>query len=103
NIVVDQNFEPGIRVTVAMGTDRCLETGKLLMFLFDGWCLILCARLCHLPLPRRRIILGYKVRYARNINYVFKDYPFEGGYDQKIGTYEHGVVLSSSKLTIPTF
>ncbi|KAI3942057.1 hypothetical protein MKW92_047573 [Papaver armeniacum] len=91
NIVVDQNFEPGIRVTVAMGTDRCLETDSL-------------RKVVPSSTPREEgSYWGYKVRYARNINSVFKDYPFEGGYDQKIGTYEHGVVLSSSKLTIPTF
>ncbi|KAI3843140.1 hypothetical protein MKX03_005453 [Papaver bracteatum] len=80
NIVIDQNFEPEIRVTVTMGTDRCMETEE-----GSYW--------------------GYKFRYTPNIISVFKDFPFEilGAYDQNIGTSENGVVINSSELTIPTF
>ncbi|KAI3980008.1 hypothetical protein MKX01_042662, partial [Papaver californicum] len=91
NVVVDQNLEPGIRVTVAMGTDRCVETDSL-------------RKVVPSSTPREEgSYWGYKVRYAPNISSVFKDSPFEGGYDHKLGTSEHGVVLSSSELTIPTF
>ncbi|KAI3869959.1 hypothetical protein MKX03_006421, partial [Papaver bracteatum] len=91
NVVVEQNLEPGIRVTVAMGTDRCLETDSL-------------RKVVPPYTPKEEgSYWGYKVRYAPNISSVFKDCPFEGGYDHKLGTSEHGVVLSSSELTIPTF
>jgi len=32
NVIVDQIFEPGRRVTVAMGTDRNLDSGNKLIF-----------------------------------------------------------------------
>ncbi|RZC75537.1 hypothetical protein C5167_051023 [Papaver somniferum] len=91
NIVVDQNLDPGIRVTVVMGTDRCLET-----YYF--------CKVVPSSTPREEgSYWGYKVRYAPNINFVFKAFLFECGYDHKLGNSEHGVVLSSSELTIPTF
>ncbi|KAI3952052.1 hypothetical protein MKW92_019762 [Papaver armeniacum] len=83
NIVVDQNFESGIRVTIAMGTDHCLETYSL-------------RKVVPSSTPREEgSYWGYKVRYAPNISFVFKDCPFEGGYDQKIGTSEHGVLTTA--------
>ncbi|KAI3852846.1 hypothetical protein MKX03_018710 [Papaver bracteatum] len=102
NVVVDQNLEPGIRVTVAMRTDRCLEIVKLLMFLFDGWYSLLKVVPSYTP-REEGSYWGYKLQYAPNINSVFKDFPFEGEYDHKVGTSVHDVVLSSSELTIPTF
>ncbi|RZC52874.1 hypothetical protein C5167_021296 [Papaver somniferum] len=85
NVVVDQNLEPGIRVTVEMGTDHCLETYSL-------------RKVVPSSTPRKEgSYWGYKVRYAPNINFVFKYCPFE------LGPSEHGVVLSSSEMTIPTF
>jgi len=32
NVIVDQIFKPGRRVTVAMGTDRNLDSGNKLIF-----------------------------------------------------------------------
>jgi len=34
SVIVDQIFEPGRRVTVAMGTDRNLDSGNELIFVF---------------------------------------------------------------------
>ncbi|OVA06678.1 putative RNA methyltransferase [Macleaya cordata] len=92
NIFVDQKLEPGIRVTVAMGTNRCLETDSF-------------RKVVPSSTPREEVgsYWGYKVRYAPNISSVFKDCPYEGGYDHKVGTSEHGLVVNSSEHTIPTF
>ncbi|KAL5701792.1 hypothetical protein ACHQM5_027094 [Ranunculus cassubicifolius] len=91
NVVVDESLEPGIRVTVAMGTNRHLETGTF-------------HKVVPSSMPREDGgYWGYKVRYASNISSVFKDCPYKGGYDHTIGTSEHGLVLKSSELTIPSF
>ncbi|XP_077218597.1 methyltransferase C9orf114 protein isoform X2 [Tasmannia lanceolata] len=91
NVVVDQVLEPGVRVTVAMGTNRHLETDYLHKVVTSFK-------------PRETgLYWGYKVRYAPNINSVFRGCPYEGGYDHTIGTSEHGLIVNSSELTIPKF
>ncbi|KAG6397348.1 hypothetical protein SASPL_143515 [Salvia splendens] len=90
NIKVDQVLEPGTRVTVEMGTDRNLDAGPRKI----------------VPSSRPRdegMYWGYKVRYAPNISSVFKNCPYQGGYDHRIGTSEHGLVINSSELTLPSF
>ncbi|KAJ6802770.1 putative methyltransferase C9orf114-like protein isoform X1 [Iris pallida] len=92
NVMVEQVLEPGLRVTVAMGSDRNIETD--------------CVKSVVTPMsPREEMGLywGYRVRYASNLSCVFKGCPFKGGYDHMIGTSEHGLVVSSSELMIPTF
>ncbi|KAL9317401.1 hypothetical protein ACSQ67_013918 [Phaseolus vulgaris] len=91
SVIVDQIFEPGRRVTVAMGTDRNLDS----------------------DLPRQVVssskpseegaYWGYQVRYAHNLSSVFKDCAYKGGYDFIVGTSEHGVVIKSSDLELPSF
>ncbi|XP_057424997.1 uncharacterized protein LOC130718427 [Lotus japonicus] len=91
NVVVDQILEPGRRVTVAMGANRNLDS----------------------DLPRQVVsslkpredgtYWGYQVRYAHNISSVCKDSTFEGGYDYIIGTSEHGQIIKSSDLELPSF
>ncbi|QCE08367.1 putative methyltransferase C9orf114 homolog [Vigna unguiculata] len=91
NAIVDQILEPGKRVTVAMGTNRNLDS----------------------DLPRQVVssskpseegaYWGYRVRYAHNISSVFKDCSYKGGYDFIIGTSEHGQIIKSSDLEIPSF
>lgn len=92
NVVVEQKIEPGTRVTVAMGNNRDLKADCL-------------QKVVPSSKPRDEMGLhwGYKVRYAPNINSVFKRCPYEGGYDHAIGTSEHGLIITSSELTIPTF
>jgi predicted SPOUT superfamily RNA methylase MTH1 len=46
---------------------------------------------------------GYKVRYASNLGGVFSDSPYKEGYDYIIGTSEHGKIISSSELILPSF
>ncbi|KAL1569467.1 putative methyltransferase C9orf114 [Salvia divinorum] len=90
NIKVDQVLGPGMRVTVEMGTDRNLDAGPRKI----------------VPSSRPRdegMYWGYKVRYAPNISSVFKNCPYQGGYDHRIGTSEHGLVINSSELTLPSF
>ncbi|KAL1536252.1 putative methyltransferase C9orf114 [Salvia divinorum] len=90
NIKVDQVLEPGTRVTVEMGTNRNLDEGPRKI----------------VPSSRPRdegVYWGYKVRYAPNISSVFKNCPYQGGYDHRIGTSEHGLVINSSELTLPSF
>ncbi|CAK7326998.1 unnamed protein product [Dovyalis caffra] len=92
NVAINQVLEPGIRVTVAMGTNRNLEADSP-------------RQVVSLSKPREEagMYWGYRVRYASNINSVFKDCPYKGGYDHLIGTSEHGLIISSSELSLPTF
>ncbi|XP_043696945.1 putative methyltransferase C9orf114 [Telopea speciosissima] len=90
NVVIDQVIDPGIRVTVAMGSNRHLEQ--------DYYKVVKSSE------PREMgFYWGYKVRYASNITSVFKQCPYEGGYDHTIGTSEHGLIVNSSELTLPKF
>ncbi|CAD6339843.1 unnamed protein product [Miscanthus lutarioriparius] len=92
NVLVEQTLEPGKRVTVAMGTNRDLTTA--------------CIRKVVPPsTPREQMgsYWGYKVRYTSNLSSVFKNSPFKEEYDHIIGTSEHGQIVNSSELTLPTF
>ncbi|KAL3828813.1 hypothetical protein ACJIZ3_017615 [Penstemon smallii] len=91
NVMIDQVLEPGKRVTVAMGTNRQLDAG-------------LPRKIVPSSRPREDgMYWGYKVRYAPNISSVFKKCPYQGGYDHRIGTSEHGLVINSSELTLPSY
>nr|ACU24563.1 unknown [Glycine max] len=91
NVIVDQIFEPGRRVTVAMGTDRNLDSD-------------LPRQVISSSKPREEgTYWGYQVRYAHNISAVFKDCAYKRGYDFIIGTSEHGQIIKSSDLEIPSF
>ncbi|XP_041001037.1 putative methyltransferase C9orf114 isoform X2 [Juglans microcarpa x Juglans regia] len=92
NIVINQVMEPHKRVTVAMGIDRNLDADLPREIVSSSK-----------PREEAGIYWGYRVRYASNINSVFKDCQFKGGYDHIIGTSEHGQIVNSSDLTIPTF
>ncbi|KAJ6719215.1 CLASS IV SAM-BINDING METHYLTRANSFERASE-RELATED [Salix purpurea] len=92
SVVVNQALEPGIRVTVAMGTNRNLDGDSP-------------RQVVSLSKPREEagMYWGYRVRYASNISSVFEDCPYWGGYDHLIGTSEHGLIINSSELSLPTF
>ncbi|CAH8365337.1 unnamed protein product [Eruca vesicaria subsp. sativa] len=90
SVVVDQVLSPGVRVTVAMGTNRDLDLVRQIVPSSK-------------PREEAGMYWGYKVRYASHLSSVFKECPFEGGYDYLIGTSEHGLKISSSELKIPTF
>ncbi|XP_022762033.1 putative methyltransferase C9orf114 homolog isoform X2 [Durio zibethinus] len=92
NVVVDHVLEPGIRITVAMGTNHNLDSE-------------LPCQVVSFSKPREEAgtYWGYKVRYASNISSVFTDCPYKGGYDHLIGTSEHGLIVSSSQLKLPAF
>ncbi|KAJ4833776.1 hypothetical protein Tsubulata_912653 [Turnera subulata] len=92
NVVVDQVLDPGIRITVAMGTDRSLDTDVQRQVVSSSK-----------PREEAGMYWGYKVRYASSLRSVFKDCPYKGGYDHTIGTSEHGLTLKSSELSLPTF
>ncbi|XP_066377908.1 uncharacterized protein [Miscanthus floridulus] len=92
NVLVEQTLEPGKRVTVAMGTNRDLTTA--------------CIRKVVPPsTPREQMgsYWGYKARYTSNLSSVLKNSPFKEEYDHIIGTSEHGQIVNSSELTLPTF
>ncbi|CAN6173891.1 unnamed protein product [Urochloa humidicola] len=92
NVLVEQILEPGKRVTVAMGTNRDLTTA--------------CVRKVVPPsTPREEMgsYWGYKVRYASNLSGVLKNSPYKEKYDHIIGTSEHGQIINSSELTLPSF
>ncbi|KAE8662329.1 OB-fold-like, putative isoform 2 [Hibiscus syriacus] len=92
NVVVDQALKPGIRVTVAMGTNQDMD--------YD-----LPRQVVSSSKPREDAgtYWGYKVRYASDISSAFSDCPYKGGYDHLIGTSEHGLVVNSSQLNLPAF
>lgn len=90
NIKVDQVLEPGTRVTVEMGANRNLDAGP--------------RKIVPSSRPREEgMYWGYNVRYAANVSSVFKNCPYKGGYDHRIGTSERGSVFSSSELVLPSF
>ncbi|BBG93317.1 hypothetical protein Prudu_001291 [Prunus dulcis] len=115
NVIVDQVLEPGTRVTVAMGANRNLDADISRQVVSSSK-----------PREEAGTYWGYKVRYASNITSVRNEchtryscvhsmtslsepffplpiHGFLGGYDHSIGTSEHGQIINSSDLTIPTF
>ncbi|XP_021290653.1 putative methyltransferase C9orf114 homolog [Herrania umbratica] len=92
NVVVDQVLEPGIRITVAMGTNNNLDSDLPRQVVSSSK-----------PREEAGTYWGYKVRYASNISSVFSECPYKGGYDHLIGTSEHGLIVNSSELTLPAF
>ncbi|GFZ14120.1 hypothetical protein Acr_24g0003100 [Actinidia rufa] len=92
NVLIDKVLEPGVRVTVAMGTNRNLDTDLPRQVVSSSK-----------PRDEAGMYWGYKVRYASSISSVFIDSPYKGGYDHLIGTSEHGGFIKSSELTLPSF
>ncbi|KAF3330751.1 putative methyltransferase C9orf114 [Carex littledalei] len=92
NILVEQILEPGKRVTVAMGTNRDLNPDAVRTVVSSSR-----------PREEMGLYWGYRVRYASNLSSVFNSSSFKGGYDHVIGTSEHGQVISSSELVLPSF
>ncbi|XP_057475165.1 uncharacterized protein LOC130763291 [Actinidia eriantha] len=92
NVLIDKVLEPGVRVTVAMGTNRNLDTDLPRQVVSSSK-----------PRDEAGMFWGYKVRYASSISSVFIDSPYKGGYDHLIGTSEHGGFIKSSELTLPSF
>ncbi|CAI8604750.1 unnamed protein product [Vicia faba] len=91
HVAVDQILEPGRRVTVAMGANRNLDSD-------------LPREVVPSSKPREEgAYWGYQVRYAHNISAVFNECTYKGGYDCIIGTSEHGQVIKSSELELPSF
>ncbi|XP_059311849.1 uncharacterized protein LOC132063359 [Lycium ferocissimum] len=91
-VAIDQVIDPGIRVTVSMGTERNFNADIPHQVVSSST-----------PREDAGMYWGYKVRYAPNISSVFKNCPYKEGYDHLIGTSEHGVVMKSSDLTLPSF
>ncbi|XP_016451376.1 uncharacterized protein LOC107776075 [Nicotiana tabacum] len=91
-VAIDQVIDPGKRVTVSMGTERNLNADIPHQVVSSST-----------PREDAGMYWGYKVRYAPNISSVFKNCPYEGGYDHLIGTSEHGLVMKSSDLILPSF
>lgn len=91
-VFIQQTFEPGLRVTVAMGSKRSLEDDCLRQAVDRSE-----------PSKSMGLYWGYNVRYASNISCVFKESPYQGGYDYSIGTSERGDKISSRDLAIPKF
>ncbi|KAK7280170.1 hypothetical protein RJT34_25232 [Clitoria ternatea] len=90
-VIVDQTLEPGRRVTVAMGANRNLDSDVPRQVVSSSK-------------PREEgAYWGYQVRYAHNMTSIFKDCTYKGGYDFIIGTSEHGQIIKSSNLEIPSF
>ncbi|XP_015688148.1 putative methyltransferase C9orf114 isoform X2 [Oryza brachyantha] len=92
NVLVEQILEPGKRVTVTMGTDRDISSACIRKVVPPST-----------PRDEMELYWGYKVRYASNLSGVFSDSPYKEGYDYIIGTSEHGKIISSSELILPSF
>ncbi|CAM8911845.1 unnamed protein product [Rhodiola kirilowii] len=71
-IVIDKLLEPGVRVTVAMGNNRNLDSGKV-----------------------HKIVSSSKPKEEGMY------WGYTSSYDYMIGTSEHGLVVKSSELQIP--
>ncbi|XP_078437181.1 methyltransferase C9orf114 protein isoform X2 [Wolffia australiana] len=92
NVTVEEILEPGVRVTVAMGENRSQGTDVPKKIVTPNT-----------PQKEMGSYWGYKVRYASNLSSVFNMCPYEEGYDHVIGTSEHGDIINSSEVVIPTF
>ncbi|PKU66076.1 putative methyltransferase C9orf114 [Dendrobium catenatum] len=92
NVKLEQVLMPGLRVTVAMGAGRNIETDSLKKVVGQNS-----------PREEMGIYWGYKVRYAPNFSSVFKSCPYKDSYDCIVGTSEHGAVINSSELCLPKF
>lgn len=79
-------------MTVAMGNNRNLDPDVLHQVVSSSK-----------PREEAGKYWGYRVRYASSTSSVFNDCPFKGGYDHLIGTSEHGTIVNSSDLKIPSF
>ncbi|KAH9311786.1 hypothetical protein KI387_026821, partial [Taxus chinensis] len=92
DVFIRQTMEPGLRVTVAMGSNKSLEADYV-------------RKAVKRSEPRKKMgfYWGYTVRYASTIGDVFKESPYKGGYDYSIGTSEHGDIVRSADLVIPNF
>ncbi|XP_044498110.1 putative methyltransferase C9orf114 isoform X2 [Mangifera indica] len=75
NVPIGQALEPGVRVTVAMGTSRNLDSDFL-----------------------RKVVPASKPKEKSGMYWGYK-----GGYDHLIGTSEHGDTVNPSELTLPNF
>ncbi|KAF3649884.1 putative protein phosphatase 2C 70-like [Capsicum annuum] len=74
-VAIDQVSGPGIRVTVSMGAERSLDA----------------------DIPHQ-VVSSSTPREDAGMYWGYK-----GGYDHVIGTSEHGIVMKSSDLTLPSF
>ncbi|TMW62299.1 hypothetical protein Poli38472_009792 [Pythium oligandrum] len=81
-VVVDKRIQPGVRVTVKI--DEATKDHKKKMM----------GKLVSSAEPREQlgVYWGYTARFASSLSNVWKDCPFQGGYDLKIGTSERGNV-----------
>ncbi|XP_057850257.1 uncharacterized protein LOC131060851 isoform X2 [Cryptomeria japonica] len=91
-VYIQQTIEPGLRVTVAMGSNKSLGTDCVRQAVKHSE-----------PREKKGLYWGYTVRYAYNISNVFNESPYKSGYDYSIGTSEHGDIIRSSDLVIPKF
>lgn len=79
-VEIDKELVPGIRVTVQL-LDRIVKAGKMR----QGK-----AVSPSMPSTHAGLYWGYEVRMASCLGDVFKDSPYEGGYDLTVGTSERG-------------
>jgi len=95
---VQQALQPGMRVTLHMGVSPTNET-------LDDGSEVLIGQIVSPDEPRQKAGLywGYTTRIARGISSVVSESPFQGGYDLRIGTSEHGTKASACTLQLPAF
>ncbi|GBF98374.1 hypothetical protein Rsub_10769 [Raphidocelis subcapitata] len=55
------------------------------------------------PREEAGLYWGYTVRLAKGLSGLLREAPFEGGYDLKVGTSEHGQVVLPGNLELPRF
>lgn len=82
-VAVDKNLEPGVRVTVKL---MSVDENK------KKWTGILVPP--YEPRQELNVYWGYTVRLAKSFSDVFKQCPYEDGYDFTIGTSEKGTAIS---------
>ena len=79
DVCIDTCIQPGVRVTVE------IEEATKDMKQMRGQAVPPSA-----PRNKRGIYWGYQVRLASNLEKVWSECPFEGGYDFSLGTSQHG-------------
>ncbi|KAJ0408554.1 hypothetical protein ATCC90586_009575 [Pythium insidiosum] len=93
-VVVDKRIQPGVRVTVKI--DESTKDHKKKM---QG-------KLVSSAEPREQlgVYWGYTARFASSLHNVWKDCPFPGGYDLKLGTSERGnVSVDDDSFELPRY
>ncbi|CAH1764841.1 11737_t:CDS:2 [Entrophospora sp. SA101] len=88
NVLIDQQINPGVRVTLDMGDYTVVKNAKVVSPKTPS---------------ENGIYWGYQIRLANSISKVFTESPYPDGYDISIGTSERGKIVDEVINELPEF